>query len=289
MANSTTNLDTISQSQAQKEVTANAINDAESPASAFGRHGSACSALTWAYYGGTVLISGTPTQIANGTLTLTDDTTNYLYLDASGVLHTTTSIPGSWPGPLAASAVANYTVVTAGGFVTSYTDWRSAQGTGIAGSAGATGPTGRTGPTGPTGATGGTGVTGATGNTGATGSTGPTGATGSGNTGATGSTGSNWAVTINAQTGTSYSLQSTDNGVVVTLNNAAAITLTVPTGLGTGMACELIQLGAGQVTVTPSSTTVNSRAGLKTAGQHAAARLVAYAADTFNFAGDTTT
>lgn len=70
MANSSTNLDLISASQASKEVTANALFDAGSPAACFGRRASTSSALTWGYYGGTVRINGVPTQIANGTLSL---------------------------------------------------------------------------------------------------------------------------------------------------------------------------------------------------------------------------
>lgn len=81
MADSTTNLDTISTAQAQKEVTANALFDAGSPATVFGRRASACVLLTWAYYGGMVIIDGVPTQVANGTLTLTDDADNYIEFD----------------------------------------------------------------------------------------------------------------------------------------------------------------------------------------------------------------
>ena len=187
MANSTTNIDQISTSQAQKEVTANSLFDSFSPASFGGRHASACTGLTWAYYGGNLILGGAPTAVANGTLTLTASTTNYIYVDSSGVLHVTTSIPGSWPGPLASNAVALYTVVVGASTATSWTDWRTAQGSGIAGANGTTGATGRTGSTGPTGATvGSTGGTGNTGNTGSTGATGATGATGSGSTGATG-------------------------------------------------------------------------------------------------------
>ncbi len=89
------------------------------------------------------------------------------------------------------------------------------------------------------------------------------------------------------QTGTSYTLLSTDNGKVVTLNNAASITLTVPASLGSGFNCTIIQLGAGVVTPTASSTTILQRQGLtRTAGQYAMASLVAHAADTFTLAGD---
>ena len=78
MASNPTNLDTISQSQGQKEVTANALFDAMSPAAAFGRHASACIGLTWAYYGGNMIIGGSPTFIANGTLSLTASTVCYI-------------------------------------------------------------------------------------------------------------------------------------------------------------------------------------------------------------------
>lgn len=94
---------------------------------------------------------------------------------------------------------------------------------------------------------------------------------------------------VNAQTGTSYTLQSTDNGKIITLSNASAITLTVPASLGAGFSCMLMQIGAGQVTITPSSTTVNSASGLKISAQHGAASLFAYAANTFNASGALTT
>ena len=95
---------------------------------------------------------------------------------------------------------------------------------------------------------------------------------------------------INAQTGTSYALVASDNGKVVTLSNASAITLSVPSGLCMGFSCIIVQIGAGQVTVASGSgsptTTINSYAGLKKlAGQHAAASIVAYAPDTFNLVG----
>lgn len=93
---------------------------------------------------------------------------------------------------------------------------------------------------------------------------------------------------INAQTGTTYTLVAADNGKVVTLSNAAAITVTVPSGLGAGFSCMLVQLGAGQVSLTASGTTINNRqAHLKIAGQYGMATLIAYLADTFVFGGDT--
>lgn len=93
---------------------------------------------------------------------------------------------------------------------------------------------------------------------------------------------------INPQTGTSYTIVAADKGWVITLSNAAAITVTVPSGLGAGFSCMLIQLGAGQVSLTASGTTVNNRQShLKIAGQYGMVTLVAYIANTFVLGGDT--
>ena len=93
---------------------------------------------------------------------------------------------------------------------------------------------------------------------------------------------------VNAQTGTTYTLVAGDNGKIVTLSNASAITVTVPSGLGAGFNCLCVQLGAGQVTFSPSSTTINHRQShTKIAGQYGVASLVAYAANVFALAGDT--
>ena len=92
---------------------------------------------------------------------------------------------------------------------------------------------------------------------------------------------------VNAQVGTSYALVAADNGKVVTLSNANAITLTVPADLGAGFNCLIVQLAAGQVTPTASGTTINQRLGYtKTAGLYAVATLVSYAANTFVLSGD---
>lgn len=93
---------------------------------------------------------------------------------------------------------------------------------------------------------------------------------------------------VNAQTGTTYTLQASDNGKVVTCSNGSGITVTVPSGLGAGFNCLVVQLGAGQVMFSPSSTTINNRqTHTKIAGQYGVATLVAYAANTFVLGGDT--
>lgn len=94
--------------------------------------------------------------------------------------------------------------------------------------------------------------------------------------------------TINDQTGTAYTLLASDAGKVVVLNNASAITVTVPSGLGAGFNCSFVQKGAGQVTFSASSTTINNRQShTKINGQFGVASLLAYADDIFVLAGDT--
>ncbi len=120
MADSTTNLDTISSGQSSKEVTANDLFDAGSPATLLGRRASTTAGLTWGYYGGVVALdAGTLLQVANGTKTLTDSATNYIELDTTdGSIDLNTT---GWT----AGKQRLYSVVVAGGAVTSYTDWRS--------------------------------------------------------------------------------------------------------------------------------------------------------------------
>jgi hypothetical protein len=93
---------------------------------------------------------------------------------------------------------------------------------------------------------------------------------------------------INAQVGTSYTLVAGDNGKVVTLNNASAITVAVPSGLGAGFSCSLIQLGAGQVSLSAGAgVTLNSYLGYtKIGGQHGGASLISYSANIFNLNGN---
>lgn len=93
---------------------------------------------------------------------------------------------------------------------------------------------------------------------------------------------------INDQTGTTYTLVAGDNGKVVVLNNASAVTVTVPSGLGAGFNCSFVQKGAGQVSFSASGTTINNRQShTKINAQYGVASIVAYAADTFVLAGDT--
>jgi hypothetical protein len=97
-------------------------------------------------------------------------------------------------------------------------------------------------------------------------------------------------LTLNAQTGTTYTLISSDANKLVTLNNASAITVTVPSAVFTaGQQINLLQLGAGQVTFQGDGTsTIVSNPGVKTRAQYSIATLVCIATNTFLLTGDIT-
>lgn len=118
MSNSTPTFDPITQGQASQDVTANAMFDALSPASFFGRRASTTTGLTLGYYGGTMRIDGVLTQIANGTLVLSASATNYVEITRAGVIskNVWAFTPGSIP---------LYTVVTGTAAITSWTDYRA--------------------------------------------------------------------------------------------------------------------------------------------------------------------
>lgn len=100
---------------------------------------------------------------------------------------------------------------------------------------------------------------------------------------------------LNAQTGTTYTLAAGDDGKVVTLSNASAITVTVPqnsdAAIPVGAYIECVQLGAGQVTFAAGSgATLRSRgSALKIAGQYGTAGLRKIATNEFVLTGDLTT
>jgi hypothetical protein len=101
-------------------------------------------------------------------------------------------------------------------------------------------------------------------------------------------------LTLNAQTGTTYTLVLADAHKVVTLSNASSITLTVPpessVAFQVGDQVNLLQLGAGQVTVAAGSgVTLRSEGSkLKLTGQYALATLVKIATDEWVLVGNLT-
>jgi hypothetical protein len=66
---------------------------------------------------------------------------------------------------------------------------------------------------------------------------------------------------INAQSGTSYTVVSGDAGKLITLSNASAVAVTVPAGVFTsGQYADFQNKGAGDVTITTTSATINGAA-----------------------------
>ena len=124
---------------------------------------------------------------------------------------------------------------------------------------------------------------------GATGPTGPTGTTGA--TGATGATGPT-LVGFNTQTGTTYTLVIGDKDKLVTLNNASAITLTVPPSVfSANDIVNIAQFGAGQVTLAQGAgVTIQSTGATTTAPKlrmnKSSASIICTASNTFLVVGD---
>jgi len=106
--------------------------------------------------------------------------------------------------------------------------------------------------------------------------------------------GLNETIPLNTQTGTTYTLVAGDAGDLVTLSNAAAITLTVPlnssVAFATGTQITIAQTGAGQVTVAGAvGVTVNGAdSATKLRTQWSAATLIKTATNSWILIGDIT-
>ena len=99
---------------------------------------------------------------------------------------------------------------------------------------------------------------------------------------------------INAQTGTTYTLVLTDQSKLVTLSNASAITLTIPTNASVAFPIwtqiDITQQWAWAVTVWWTWVTINSKDSNKTTnGQYVGATLVKIWTDEWNLYWDLTT
>jgi hypothetical protein len=101
-------------------------------------------------------------------------------------------------------------------------------------------------------------------------------------------------IALNAQTGTTYTTVLSDDGKLITCNNGSAITLTIPpngtVAYGIGTQINIMQLGAGQVTIAPGAGVTIRSAGskLKTTAQYAVATCVKIASDTWVAVGNLT-
>ena len=99
-------------------------------------------------------------------------------------------------------------------------------------------------------------------------------------------------ISINPQT-VAYELVLADNGKMVEVSSASAVTLSIPTNanqaFATGAQITILQTGAGQVTIaatTPGTTTVNGSPGLKLRGQWSSAVCIKRAAESWVVLGD---
>lgn len=99
-------------------------------------------------------------------------------------------------------------------------------------------------------------------------------------------------IALNAQTGTTYTTVLADDGKLITCDNASAIALTIPpngtVAYGIGTQINIMQLGAGVVTITAGAGVTLRSAGskLKTNGQYAVATCCKIATDTWVVIGN---
>jgi hypothetical protein len=126
MSDSTANLDQVSQSVSQREVQINQLFDACSPSSLFGRRASTCAGLVFGYYGGR--LNGT--SVANGTVTATASTTNYVVVHRTTLAVSIATTTTNWNNSATYGRAYKLTAGTAS--ITAYEDHRaSIDGTGI--------------------------------------------------------------------------------------------------------------------------------------------------------------
>ena len=94
-------------------------------------------------------------------------------------------------------------------------------------------------------------------------------------------------IALNAQTGTTYTLVAADQDKLVTLSNASAITLTIPSGVfSTGNIINIQQIGVGQVTIQGDGTSTFTGTGTKLRAQYSAAAILCTGSNIFTLIGD---
>ena len=99
MSDSTTPFGTISTSQGNQTAKANALFDASAPVAIYAKQAANTSGLTLGYHGGKISVNGVVTVIADGTVSLSASTTNYVEANPStGAVtkNTTAYTPGYW-------------------------------------------------------------------------------------------------------------------------------------------------------------------------------------------------
>jgi hypothetical protein len=107
----------VSEQQLQKATTVNENFEAVLAGSAFGVNWDLSVGLTFAYYGGRLVVDGVSTAIADGTLALSASLTNYISRTRAGVVSTNTTAFTVGNVPL-------YTALTNADGITTLTDYR---------------------------------------------------------------------------------------------------------------------------------------------------------------------
>jgi len=87
---------------------------------------------------------------------------------------------------------------------------------------------------------------------------------------------SSYSPVLSTQTGTSYSLQATDNGKIIRFTNASDITVTCPNSLPAGFSVGIVQRGNGNVIFSAASgaTVANAHGYTRTFAINAVASLI---------------
>ncbi len=92
---------------------------------------------------------------------------------------------------------------------------------------------------------------------------------------------------IDSSKTTSFTLSSSDNNKLFLISSSSNVTVTVPSSLSAGFSCQIIQTGAGMITIAGSSVTLYSSNGFNTRTTNSAVGLVLSTATTGYIYGDT--
>lgn len=95
---------------------------------------------------------------------------------------------------------------------------------------------------------------------------------------------------INAQTGTTYAVLPSDPNKLITMTNASASTLTInaSTAFLPGQKVDIVQMGAGQITISASGATLNATPGFKFRTQYSVVSIICISAGVYLAVGDLT-
>ena len=92
---------------------------------------------------------------------------------------------------------------------------------------------------------------------------------------------------VDASKTASFSVAAADNNKLFLISSSTTVTVTIPTGLPVGFSCQFIQTGAGVITLSGSSVTLNSANGLTSRAQNSAVGLVMSSSTVGYVFGDT--